>query len=301
MSIPRSVLQTRSVMFDEALGKTLVSAERVFFPKSYAYSDSGKIVDLLTSTFRQSCSLEELFSIKTLPLTNRAYNQNPYVSPDKWEIMRPHFLPENHPIKDRLDRLFSASRVTLNEKTLRKAKFKNTEPGKFSHTIVSKNSKIKNYFFKLFSDQQNIDEARQLMRRINGANAIRESIKAHQYHTLLKVPNKWIYPLPPEPSPPPEAFRKNFILIAEDMHIYSKESNYKRWRGKNMTPERLEAIFTVLLEAGLSDSVFAFNLPFSKDRRNAFIDTEHFHNWPVRFQKMLRYLHLHKCNIIYAS
>lgn len=288
LSIPRNVLQMQSMGVD-VFGNLTVTAERIPFPKAYTYAEHRDLFQLLTEDFRKNSSAAELFFAKALPFGNRTY-ANPYVHADTWNTVSPYFLPENHPIKAQLDRIFSEHRAILNEASLKRAKFKNATPGRFSHTVVTTHSKLKGYFVKLFTDYQHIDEVRQLMKRINGARIIKDAIIKHGYQLLCKVPNKWIYPLPPEPSPPPGTFRKNFILIAEDMDIYGKVKNYSRWRGKKMTEEKVKAVYTLLQEEGLSDSVFAFNVPFTKDGRLAFIDTEHFHNWPVKFEKMMRYL-----------
>lgn len=57
-----------------------------------------------------------------------------------------------------------------------------------------------------------------------------------------------------------------------------------------MTPKLLEAFYYLVKSEGLSDSVYAFNLPFCRDGKLAFIDTEHHHEWPVYFQRTLKYL-----------
>ncbi len=86
---------------------------------------------------------------------------------------------------------------------------------------------IKGYLFKVYLDvQPDICEWSNWVRRIEGAHAIRACIKRHGYKHF-SVPHKWIYPLPPEPSPPfsEKYHRKNFILIVEDMHIVNLTQN----------------------------------------------------------------------------
>jgi hypothetical protein len=41
------------------------------------------------------------------------------------------------------------------------------------------------------------------IKQVRRARLVQESIRAHNYQHLLKVPEKWIYLLPDEPSPPP--------------------------------------------------------------------------------------------------
>jgi hypothetical protein len=212
------------------------------------------------------------------------------VDAKKWAALTPYFLPENHPIKAELDRIFS-ERVTLTTSTLSKAGFPNPYPRRASKTIVSKHPKLTGYFVKCFTDEQkNVDDWRKLKRRIEGAERIKKAIERHKYEDIFKVPQKWIYPLPTEPSPPKSYTRKNFILIAQDVNILVKEANYAAWKGPKMTKKRVEAIFNLMNEEGLCDSVYAFNIPFTKDDgKMAFIDTEQWHCWPVNFARVKEY------------
>jgi len=56
-----------------------------------------------------------------------------------------------------------------------------------------------------------------------------------------------------------------------------------------MTKEKAQAIRVILLEVGLSDSVYAFNLPFTKKGKIAVIDTEYYHIWPVHLERLTNY------------
>lgn len=224
-----------------------------------------------------------------LPMHGFSYNRPAHVDPLVWNSMAPYFLPEDHPIKPKLDKLFSASRLVRNSKKLKKAGFKTPDPRPHSRTIVSRHPKLKGYWVKLYTDDQtDITDWVELRRRILGAHYTRESIERHSYQRIFKVPDKWIYPLPESPGVTGGSSRKNFILLAKDMRCLKKKENYRRWL--MITPELLKAVHVVLHEAGLSDSVFAFNMPFGKDGRIAFIDTQHYHEWPVPFTKLCRYL-----------
>lgn len=219
------------------------------------------------------------------------YVPNPHVNTKIWDVITPYLLPEDHPIKAKLDRIF-AERVTLNSTSLQEAGFKTPNPRGFSKTVVSMHPDLEGYIVKCFLDnQKDVVDWQKLMRRIKGAEFIKRAIKRHHYEKIFKVPQKWIYPLPEEPSPPSDYYRKNFILIAEDVHILAKDSNYKAWAGPKMTPKKLDAIYTILKEEGLTDSVVAFNIPFTEDDdKLAFIDTEIWHRWPVNYKKLLMYL-----------
>jgi hypothetical protein len=220
------------------------------------------------------------------------YDQNPYVSSEVWQMLTPFFLPEDHPLKPQLDELFS-KRITKSSKTLKKAGFKNTKPQEYSKTIVTKHKKIKEYYFKLFTDDQpNINDWEFLYARVLGAQRVKDSLDRNQLHHLCKVPQKWIYPLPQESSSQKNEHGKNFILIAEDMKIYSRNRNFMLWkRTDHVTAELLDAIYLIIKEQGLNDCIFPHNIPFSKvDHKVAFIDLERSHTWPILFGKLVKYL-----------
>ena len=129
-----------------------------------------------------------------------------------------------------------------------------------------------------------------LRHRIHGSLVIRECIQKHGYQKIFKVPHKWLYPLPENPSPPStQSFlRKNFVLIAQNMRILDHKQNDKAYKHK-ITRKILDAMYTVFTECGLYDSVFNFNVPFTKDGPLAFIDTEYFYRWPINMLKMSKY------------
>lgn len=219
------------------------------------------------------------------------YTPSPRVSPEVWEMVKPYLLPSNHPIKPALDRIFSQTRVTANAKSVKRAGFKKPLPRPYSHCTVSHHPSLKGYLVKLFTDDQPLlCDHLAWIKRIKGANAVQKSIDKHKFHHFFKVPGKWIYPLPANPPPRNINKGKNFILVVEDMDIYEKQKNYDRWRGKKMTPQRIDAVWIVMEENGLSDSIRPFNIPFCKDGLQAFIDTEHHHEWPVHYEIMARYL-----------
>lgn len=220
-----------------------------------------------------------------------AYAPNPYVNPEVWNKVSPFFLPEDHPIKPRLDKIFLGKRVTQDSHTLKAAGFKKNKPPKPDHAIVSKHSKLKGYLVKLFADEQpSLDRWEDWYNRILSAYYIQKAIDRHNFHHLFKVPKKWIYPLPAETSPSAEySHRQNFILVVEDMKLVSMEENLDMWK-HDMTLSGLKVIYTILQEEGLIDSVYPDNLSFSQDGRLAFVDTQHSHIWPVPFERLSRYL-----------
>jgi hypothetical protein len=282
---PRNVLQ----LSEDESGRQI--AKRVLISSTYPWTKTS-----LPQIVKSKVKKESLFDIdKTISRSKSlpgSYVYNTYVPQEIWEKVRPYFLPENHPAKPKLDRMFSAKRVIQSPETFKKAGFKRFKPGKFSRIMASSHADLKEYFIKAFSDEELriVSDWMKLIHRIKGAISIRAKIKEHGYEKLLKVPRKWIYPLPMDPSPPKTAkyLRKNFILVAENMRTVSSDQNRTMYKEK-VTKPLLEALFTVFYEVGLWDSVFAFNVPFCKDGKLAFIDTEYHHKWPVPFHRMTKY------------
>lgn len=220
-----------------------------------------------------------------------AYERPSNVDEAIWEKLSPYFLPDDHPIKQPLDALFKHSRISSTLKSLKKAGFRVYRGRKWDNVYVALHKKLKGYILKIFTDDQmGINEWDIFLRRTIGSRIIRDAIKSHNYTDIFSVPKKWIYPLPEKPAANPLYQRKNFILIAEDMHVLSDRGNQERWIGPFMTPEKLAAIFVMIRDVGLVDSVFPDNIPFCRNGKLSFIDTEHYHTWPIPYHRLLHYL-----------
>lgn len=236
------------------------------------------------------CTRDTLQATEIEIESEEVYEQNPYVDPKIWNRLKPHFLPADHPIKRKLDKIFS-KRVSRSQKTLEDAGFKEPYQRPSSKIIVTTHPELKEYIIKLYPDCYHYSKAtNKLMDRITGAVAIRAAIKKHKYGKIFKVPKKWIYPLPVDESLASDSDRKDFILVAEDMHILPRKENYKVWKSSKMTKEKMNAVFTMIQELGLVDSDRAFNIPFCEDGKIAFIDTEHHHKGRAKFEAMMKYL-----------
>lgn len=220
-----------------------------------------------------------------LQTTPDEYPINPYVSNEIWSAVKPYFLPYNDPMRKKLDHIFGHFRIIMGRDLLRYAGFTTKMVRDDTHPIVLGHPKIKGHLIKLYTDEQNVMDWFQWKRRIEGAKVIQDLIDKLGCGHLLTVPKKWIYPLPAEPSPPPGAFRKNFILVVEKMKILEWSPNRVKWITA-ITKEHLEAIYEIVEELGLNDSIHASNTTFLKDGRIAFIDTEHHHTWPIRYERL---------------
>ncbi len=224
--------------------------------------------------------------------TSLVYPYNPSVPLEVWQKLEPFFLPANHPIKAKLDRIFHKQRATLSKETFEEAGFGKVKERKPTNIVVGKNPNLKGFIVKAYLDTQPaLKDWENWLKRIEGARVIRDFIQKHKYDKLFKVPQKWIYPLPNEILPPNDPLynQKNFILIVEDMDILDEQENLKAYQTK-ITTEFLDTFFIIIKELGLLDSVHPCNTPFSKDGKMAFVDTEHHHRWPLHYSGLARRL-----------
>lgn len=206
----------------------------------------------------------------------------------------PYLLPADHPAKEILDQIFSKSRAILNEKEMEKAGFIKPIPRKYTHLLVVKHPKLKGYVIKAYLDAQryfkNQPEYEHWIKRIQGAHLIRQYVEENELNGLFKVPQKWIYILPNQPTPPAEFLKKYTILIEEDMHILSRKANLAMWKSECVNEEFLTILHKLLKKLGLKDCAKSDNIPFCLDGRIAFIDTETFNSRKVLFKKLTPYL-----------
>ncbi len=285
---PRNVLQ---VDYDDQDNEVV---KRVLFPKLYAW-DHVALPQVDSSSQRQKTLIDLYQKVKRALEENNDlgdFPYNPHVPKNEWDEAKKYFLPSNHPARSKLDRLFSSRRVTQTPDTFKDSGFKRFRPGRFNRIMASTHSQLKEYFIKAFADSELgiKNDWMRLRHRIHGSMVIRECITKHGYQKMFKVPHKWLYPLPENPSPPSSQsyLRKNFILVAQNMRILEHKQNNKAYKNK-ITEKTLDAMYTIFMECGLYDSVFNFNVPFTKDGPLAFIDTEYFYRWPINLSKMSKY------------
>lgn len=229
---------------------------------------------------------------------SQAINKGPYERPstcpeDVWTAMQPYFLPYNHPIKHKLDRFCSQHRVLASKSSLEKAGFTDPESGSDTNAYVMKHPRMPGYVFKAYTDRQSINDGDRLLRRLLGAAAVQNTLDTYGFNHLIKVPKKWIYPLPPGPSAKKGSHPKHFMLVAQDVGVLSRGGNAYEWKN-SMDYELLTAIYIVIQDNRMIDSIRISNIPFCYDGKVAFIDTEFF-DIPesyaeIRYWKLFDYL-----------
>jgi|EndMetStandDraft_5_1072996.scaffolds.fasta_scaffold37093_2 hypothetical protein len=227
-------------------------------------------------------------------LSAEAASPSAFVSEAVWQQVKEYIMPNDHPAKSKLDKIFSHSRAFSNFDTMEAAGFAYAKPQHHTHIIVTRHPKLKGYVIKAYLDMQKYHLGQPehffWVKRVIGSRLIRDSIQAHQYGHLLKVPKKWIYLLPDKPSPPSAYLRKMFILVEEDMDIYNDVKNEQMWGSPSATKELLRALFTVITEHGFFDCAKPANCPFSKDGRVALVDTQTYYKKRVKYSKLTPFL-----------
>lgn len=241
------------------------------------------------------------FMLLILTQTLFSYERNPYVSEEIWDKVSPYFLPEDHPLKEKLDEIFTKSRAIVGIESMKKAGFGKVAPQKYTQVVVARHEAVEGYIFKIYLDAQRYHKKKTewyyWIKRITGARAIQQMIDEKGWHDIFKVPKKWVYPLPCDPCPPKDFVRKNFILVEEDMDIVDNKTNYDLWGSEIITHEILDHMYYMTTELGLWDCAKPDNAPFSRDGRIAFVDTQSVYEWPIRYDKLTS--HLNKENKAY--
>lgn len=215
-----------------------------------------------------------------------------------WNIVLPYLLPFNHPLKAQIDNIFFTTRATATPQTMQAAGFEPFEDWKWDKVYVAKHPSLKGYLIKAYLDNHLFMNDHLLIMRLLGAENIRSAIKAFGYQKYLRVPNKWLYPLPDSPLPPPGLQQKFFILIVEEMDLVSPEKNKKMFY-HSIKNKQLDALVHLIHILGLSDSVYLKNIPFCKDHKIAFVDTERTNLWPIPFEKLTQDLNQKNAQRVY--
>lgn len=209
-----------------------------------------------------------------------------------------YLIPDDHPAKHILDEVTKTDGISVfhDSMSMIRAGFDKAAPQPTTGIIVTRHRRLPGYVIKAYLDTQKYYGGRPedyyWVKRVEGANLIRESIKKHNFGHLLKVPRKWIYKLPKARVLPLSAHckPKKYILVEDDMDILSDDESTARWSSPYATKELLFALHTVITEHRFRDCAKPANCPFSKDGRVALVDTQSFHKKKIGYKKLTRYL-----------
>lgn len=228
-----------------------------------------------------SHSLEEI--IYESSFSNGNY---PFIKSEVWDKVFPFLIPDNHPAKSILDKIFADPQTLSSLETMKKAGFEIVKFRNSRQMATAKHPKLKNYLIKMYSDNVVIAEWNSFIQRINGAHILQEYFNKNNLNSLFKTPKKCIYPVHRNKSK--SEYTKHFVLLVEDMNIFNGQIQLKKYKTE-ITHPLLKALCKTLYEVGFNDCHLN-NLPFSSDGKIAFIDTEFYNNWPILFHKLTPFL-----------
>ena len=206
-----------------------------------------------------------------------------------------YLIPIGHPIKAKLDSIFSQSRVLENERTLVEAGFEVLVPPLAnSYIIVARHPEIPGYVFKLHLDSENRSRKQLphwiwLVRRCAEAKKIRKIIKRKNIRYFV-VPHKWLF-VPPV-YPYSSALNPQVVIVVEtDMQLVSEEETRNKWK-KGIKSKHLDELYSIIKHGygGVSVLYLVENLPLTKNNKFAFIDTEGPQSDHLEFEFIKRYL-----------
>ncbi len=207
------------------------------------------------------------------------FSDNPLIGSKKYKAMKPWVLPSNHPMRARLDSIFLASRAIKDSDAFQNAGFITFKVQPRSFIRVARHPELPGYLVKVYLDDElrlkrNKEGWTWFVKRCQGAKRIAKIIETKKIKNFV-VSKKWIYPLPIKPKPPtgPEYAPKTEILIAEDMNIVSLRRSKEAWLTA-MTPKHLDELY-IIISYGRGRSYRPDNIPYTRDGKFAFIDTEY--------------------------
>lgn len=235
--------------------------------------------DAIPSDFVRLMWLRNDFAVDTPTKKGRFYS--PEITEEIWREVAPYLLPKNHYLKDAMDKICSKSRILSSAEALKEAGFKILVQRLNRGLIVASHRNLHGFLIKVYLDTSTRCEWPLWTLRAEGSRHIQRIFDKHNFNRYMKVPEKWIYAIPQarRPLADEKIFPKDFILLVRDMRILSKAETLIKFQKKS-TPASLKALYTTIVEGGLSDS-HPDNIPYSTDNRIAFIDTEYYKIWPV--------------------
>ncbi len=133
---------------------------------------------------------------------------------------------------------------------------------------------VKVYLDTVLKKKQNRASWQWLVKRCQGAAQVSDIIEQGGIQHFV-VAKKWIYCLPPEPSPP---FGKHYtrhlaLLVVTDMQLTPEQENLDAWY-HIITPKHLDELYLIMSHAKGS-SYRPDNIAYTRTGQFAFIDTEY--------------------------
>lgn len=185
----------------------------------------------------------------------------------------PHLIPLNHQIKPLLDKIFARTDVTKNIKSLQKAGFNILFIKKTSLVVIAKHILVPGYLFKIYLESEirmksNQPSWKWLVSRCAGAKKIQSIIDQNKILNFA-VPEKFLYIVPKRDN----ELIHPVVLVVQDMNIVTYEHTEYAWRHL-ITPKHLAELYAILSQ-GYGSTYLIQNIPYTKEGKFAFIDTEY--------------------------
>ena len=182
-----------------------------------------------------------------------------------------YLLPKEHPLHQQLAHLFHNPQMFRSHTFLRREGFTVKLGNRRTKLMVGSHPSILQNLIKKFPDDvSQTTQLKNFVKRIKGAEVLRNYIKKHNFKYLV-VPEKWLYKLPKDfPS-------HSYVLVVEKMDIYDDwddPNGEARKMYYSMDIEVLTELCTLLHGVGGYDSL-PRNQPFTRSGQIAFIDTEY--------------------------
>ena len=187
--------------------------------------------------------------------------------------LTPYLLPQEHRLKPILNRLFADSGVLKDQTLLNDAGFTTLCFRDRNNFCVASHPEIKGYLLKFYINRDEIQDrksiTKKLLQRCISADHVRQLINKYKLQ-YFRVPKKWLYELP---STLLEESNKAYILVVQDMKIVNEKMTRQFWKNKAKADHLRE--LHILLSHGLPSCAICKNIPYTKKRKFACIDTEY--------------------------
>lgn len=207
------------------------------------------------------------------------FDNNPNINEMMKKQARPYLLPLKHPARKKLNKIFKKTRAIQNKTAFINAGFKIIPVVHTSYMILAKHPSIPGYLFKVYLDTElrSKDTRKgweELIDRCKGAENIRKFIKIENIQHFV-VPSKYLYPVPFKTVPIllTGQILQPFMLVVKDMQLVSKKESKKAWKQK-VKKKHLDELYKILTQ-GYASAYLAENIPYTKNRKFACVDTEY--------------------------
>lgn len=210
---------------------------------------------------------------------DQGFEANPSIPQKIRKQMSPYIIPNYHPLKETLDRIFYASRATFSMNSAAHAGFSVIATGPRSHVVVAKHAELPGHLIKFHCDNDPHEKRERpswewLTKRCEGSEKIRKILTRYQIKYFVCA-KKYLYILPPHPRDSKKENDMNHLacLLVTDMQLEPTKVNLFAWKNK-ITKKHLDELY-LIISRGKGSSYRPDNINYNKDGKFAFIDTEY--------------------------